>query len=135
VKAGYTETSARNEGYRLMRTDAIVNRINELHAHHLKANQVTEASVFANIRHDRDLARASGQYAVAAKLDELEGRYLTMFSDSSGQGGDRSLVINVINSGKEPTKLVESAVVPVGQIAQRRALEPVNEGEGDSGDA
>ncbi len=81
VAAKYSEDSARTQAWRLLKNDGVNARILELYDENLKDNRVTAQSVLANLAHDRFMARKTGQYSVAVRCDELEGKYLSMFTD------------------------------------------------------
>jgi hypothetical protein len=81
ILAGYSESSARNAGTRLLRSPEVQKRILELHEENCGKQFVTEETVLANISHDREMAREKKDFATAAKCDELMGKFLCMFSE------------------------------------------------------
>lgn len=81
IAADYSENSARTQGWRLLKNIDVKRRILELYNEKLRDNNVTQNSVLANLMHDRILARQAGQYSVAVRCTELEGKYLSMFTD------------------------------------------------------
>jgi phage terminase small subunit len=81
IAAGYSEKSARNAATGLLRRPEIMERIRELHAENLERNQITVDSVYQNILHDRELARARGDISSAIRCDELLGKSLLLFAD------------------------------------------------------
>lgn len=81
VAARYSENSARTQAWRLLKNDDVNRRILELYDETLKGNRVTTESVLANLAHDRSMARKEGQYSVAVRCTELEGKYLSLFTD------------------------------------------------------
>jgi len=85
IIAGYSENGAYARASELLTMDKIRKRINELYKQNLEQNNVTSNSVLANIRHDRILARNSGQISSAVRCDELEGKFLAMFTDNINQ--------------------------------------------------
>ncbi len=81
-EAKYAENSARTQAWRLLRKEHIKKRIRELYDKMLEDNMVTPASVLVNLDHDRKMARKQNQYSVAVRCDELEGKYLALFTDN-----------------------------------------------------
>ncbi len=81
IAASYSENGASARASMLLAKDKIRQRISELYQENLKRNNVTVDSVLANIQHDRLMARNRNQLAVAIRADELEGKYLEMFTD------------------------------------------------------
>jgi hypothetical protein len=81
VAAGYSEKSAGNAATALLKRPEIWQRITELHEQNMKQNALTVASVIADIRHDRDAARAAGKTADALMGDKLLGQTLALFVD------------------------------------------------------
>ena len=101
IEAGYTEDSARTQAWRMLKKEHIKNRILELYEKNMEENMVTTASVLANLAHDRLMARKHHQYSVAKSCTELEGRYLSMFTDNVNQVGP-DVTINVAPRKKTP---------------------------------
>jgi phage terminase small subunit len=81
IAAGYSEKSAGNQATALLKRPEIWQRIVELHEQNMKQNALTVASVIADIRHDRDAARAAGKTADALMGDKLLGQTLALFAD------------------------------------------------------
>ncbi len=81
-EAGYAENSARTQAWRLLKKEHIKERIRELYEKILEDNMVTPASVLVNLDHDRKMARKQNQYSVAVRCDELEGKYLALFTEN-----------------------------------------------------
>jgi phage terminase small subunit len=81
VAAGFSEASARNQATRLLRKPAIQRRIDELKAANRQRNNVSVDSVVENLTHDRDMARAKGDWSAAIRADELLGKVLGCFTD------------------------------------------------------
>ena len=73
IAAKYAENSARTQAWRMLKRERIRERIKELYQTAFDENMVTPASVLANVRHDRNMAREQGNYNVAVRCDELEG--------------------------------------------------------------
>lgn len=82
IEAKYAENSARTQAWRMLKKEYIKRRIRELYDKNMEENMVTVGSVFANLAHDRQMARKHNQYSVAKSCTELEGRYLVMFTDN-----------------------------------------------------
>ncbi len=101
LAAGYSETSAHVTATKLLKQEAIRDRIVELHAENMKRNLITVDKVLADLEHDKLLAREARQYSVAKGCTELQGKYLAMFKDNINQTGE-GLTINV-TSAKEQT--------------------------------
>jgi phage terminase small subunit len=81
VSAGYSEKSAGNAATALLRRPEIQQRIDELKAENRRRNNVSTDSVVENLTHDRDMARAKGDWAAAIRADELIGKTLGCFTD------------------------------------------------------
>ena len=81
IAAGYSEKGAYVRGSELLRNSKVRERISELHAENMSRNNITTDSVLANIEHDRTLAREKGDISSAIRADELQGKYLAMFTD------------------------------------------------------
>ena len=81
VAAGFSEASARNQATRLLRKPAIQQRLDELKAANRERNNVSVDSVVENLTHDRDMARAKGDWSAAIRADELLGKVLGCFTD------------------------------------------------------
>ena len=81
IAAHYAKKSAHVAATRLLKKDKIKAKIAEIHKQNMANNMITPDSVLANLRHDRFMARKAGQYSVARACDELEGKYLAMWTD------------------------------------------------------
>ena len=81
LAAGYSESSAHVTATKLLKQEAIRNRIIELQAENMKRNLITVDKVLADLEHDKLLAREHRQYGVAKGCTELQGKYLAMFTD------------------------------------------------------
>ena len=68
--------------------------IKELHAENMQRNMITVDKVLADLEHDKLMARKAGKYAVAKGCTELQGKYLSMFTDKVNQSGE-GLVLNI----------------------------------------
>jgi|WetSurMetagenome_2_1015567.scaffolds.fasta_scaffold217518_2 hypothetical protein len=79
IQAGYSKGSAKNIATKLLKRPDIVERIQELHSQNMSRNNINVDSVLANISHDRELARAKGDFSSALRADELLGKYLSLF--------------------------------------------------------
>ena len=82
LAAGYSEKSAHVTATKLLKQEAIRDRIVELQAENMKRNLITVDKVLADLEHDKLLAREARQYSVAKGCTELQGRYLAMFTDN-----------------------------------------------------
>ena len=81
VGAGFSEASAGNKATALLRRPEIQRRLEELKAENRQRNNVSTDSVVENLTHDRDMARAKGDWAAAIRADELIGKTLGVFTD------------------------------------------------------
>jgi hypothetical protein len=81
VAAGYSEKCAGNAATALLRRPEIQRRLDELKAENRQRNNVSTDSVVENLTHDRDMARAKGDWAAAIRADELIGKTLGVFVD------------------------------------------------------
>lgn len=88
VAAGFSEASARNQATKLLRKPAIQQRLDELKAANRQRNNVSVDSVVENLTHDRDMARAKGDWSAAIRADELLGKVLGCFTDRQQFGVD-----------------------------------------------
>ena len=95
LAAGYSESSAHVTATKLLKQEAIQNRIIELHAENMKRNLITVDKVLADLEHDKLLAREHHQYGVAKGCTELQGKFLAMFTD------------RYVNEDAEKTELTE----------------------------
>jgi hypothetical protein len=81
IAAGFSEASARNRATALLRLPVIQQRINELKEANRERNNVTVDSVIENLTHDRDSARAKGDWSASIRADELLGKMLGCFTE------------------------------------------------------
>jgi len=81
IAAGYAEASAKNQATKLLKRPEIQQRIDELKAENRQRNNVSTDSVVENLTHDRDMARAKGDWQAAIRADELIGKTLGCFVD------------------------------------------------------
>lgn len=81
VDAGFSEKSARNRATALLRRPVIQQRISELQAANRQRNNVSVDSVILNLTHDRDSARAKGDWQAAIRADELLGKIVGCFAE------------------------------------------------------
>ena len=81
LAAGYSEKSAHVTATKLLKQEAIRERIVKLQAGNMKRNLITIDKVLADLEHDKLLARKDHQYSVAKGCTELQGKYLAMFTD------------------------------------------------------
>lgn len=79
--AGFSESSARNAGTRLLRNPDVQKRICELHELNCGKHFITEGKILADLENDKLAARAKGDYASAIRASELGGKFITMFSE------------------------------------------------------
>ena len=102
LAAGYSEKSAHVTATKLLKQDAIRDRIVELQAENMKRNLITVDKVLADLEHDKLLAREARQYSVAKGCTELQGKYLAMFTDNVKQTGE-GLILNFSTTAKDKT--------------------------------
>jgi phage terminase small subunit len=95
LAAGYAESSAHVTATKLLKQEAIRNRIIELQAENMKRNLITVDKVLADLEHDKLLAREHHQYNVARACTELQGKYLAMFTDRHVNENDDKFIINI----------------------------------------
>jgi phage terminase small subunit len=79
--AGFAEPSAANQATKLLQRPEIQQRIRELHTANMQRNMITVDKVLADLEHDKLTARAKGDIASAIRADELQGKYLALFTD------------------------------------------------------
>jgi phage terminase small subunit len=79
--AGFAEPSAANQATKLLRRPDIQQRIRELHTANMQRNMITVDKVLADLEHDKLIAREKGDIASAIRADELQGKYLALFTD------------------------------------------------------
>ena len=113
LAAGYSEKSAHVSATKLLKQEAIRERIVELQAENMKRNLITVDKVLADLEHDKVMARKNHQYAVAKGCTELQGRFLAMFTDKVEQSGE-GLSITIKNKDETPEQRRE-------EIADRNA--------------
>ena len=106
LAAGYSETSAHVTATKLLKQEAIRDRIVELHAENMKRNLITVDKVLADLEHDKLLAREARQYSVAKSCTELQGRWLAMFTD------------NINRTTQEPAKLSDEERAELQEMAK-----------------
>jgi len=104
IEAKYAEDSARTQAWRMLKKEHIKKRIRELYDKILEENMVTPASVLANVRHDRYMAREQGNYNVAVRCDELEGRHLALWTDNINQTQELKPIQVIVSSPKNISK-------------------------------
>ena len=100
LAAGYSEKSAHVTATKLLKQEAIRDRIVELKAENMSRNNITVDKVLADLEHDKIMAREHHKYSVSKACTELQGRYLAMFKDNVNQTGD-GLTINVTRATDE----------------------------------
>ena len=98
LAAGYSKKSAHVTATKLLKQEAIRNRIIELQAENMRRNMITIDKVLADLEHDKLSARENHNYSVATRCTELQGRYLAMFTDR-----------NIVNEDTEKQALTEQA--------------------------
>ena len=81
IAAGYSEISAYSQASALLKNPKIRARIKELHAENMSRNMITVDKVLCDLEHIKLVAREAGQFTVAVRCSELQGRYLAMFTD------------------------------------------------------
>ena len=81
IAAGYSEASARNTATDLLKKPDVQQRIRELHTANMQRNMITVDKVLADLEHDKLIAREKGDIASAIRADELQGKYLALFTD------------------------------------------------------
>ncbi len=79
VAAGYSETSARTTGWNLTHRPDIRAAIGKIHK--AQMSTVTPERILHDLEDEHSRALEKGDLAAAIKATELQGRYLTMFSD------------------------------------------------------
>jgi hypothetical protein len=77
--AGYSQPH--NAAWRLLKRDEIRQRIHEIHTRMMDKYLITPQGVLTKLEHLRIRAESKGDLATCAKCVELEGKYLSMFSD------------------------------------------------------
>ena len=100
LAAGYSEKSSHVTATKLLKQEAIRERIFELQAENMKRNLITIDKVLADLEHDKLLARKHHQYSVAKGCTELQGKYLAMFTDKVSQTGE-GLNITVVRPAEK----------------------------------
>jgi len=113
LAAGYSQKSAHVTATKLLKQEAIRERIVELQAENMRRNLITVDKVLSDLEHDKLLAREAGQYSVAKGCTELQGRFLAMFTDKVEQSGE-GLSITITNKDETPEQRRE-------EIADRNA--------------
>jgi len=119
LAAGYSESSAHVTATKLLKQDAIRERIIELQAENMKRNLITVDKVLADLEHDKLLARERHQYGVAKGCTELQGKYLAMFTD------------RYVNENTEKSELNEEQEAIYQDFLawrRRRLLKPAKDG-------
>ena len=81
IAAGYSEASARNTATDLLKKPDVQQRIRELHTANMQRNMITVDKVLADLEHDKLIAREKGDIASAIRADELQGKYLALFTE------------------------------------------------------
>jgi phage terminase small subunit len=79
MRAGYSERSARELGYRLLKKDHIRKAIDDGLARVAEKAEVTANGVLRDIRRVFEMAVLAGQYSAALKAQDLLGRHLGMW--------------------------------------------------------
>ena len=81
LAAGYSESSAHVTATKLLKQEAIRDRLVELQAENMERNMITIDKVLSDLEHDKLLARERHNYSVATRCTELQGNYLSMFTE------------------------------------------------------
>ena len=110
LAAGYSETSAHVTATKLLKQDAIRERIVELQAENMKRNLITVDKVLSDLEHDKLLAREARQYSVAKSCTELQGKYLAMFTDNINQTAEQPAEL----TAEQITELKRYAAIATG---------------------
>jgi hypothetical protein len=113
IEAGYSESSARNAGTRLLRNPEVQKRILELHEENCGKAFVTETKVLADIEHDKIKAREKGDYASAIKADQLHGQFLAMFSEK----------FRIMNEGTPPPEMSKEETTAAEKASRELVIE------------
>jgi phage terminase small subunit len=80
IRAGYSERSARQLGYRLLTKDHIRKAIDEGRARVTKKAEVTAEGVVRDVKRVFEMAVLAGQYSAALKAQDLLGRHIGMWA-------------------------------------------------------
>ena len=137
VAAGYSVKAARTIGSRMMKNPAVQARLAELHSETMNRNHVTSDSVLRNLENDKLLARSKGDYATAVRADELQGKYLAMFSEhlyvSPSDGDSYLLESGLALQARRVAAFILNGSLPALPDGTQRALpapdEIIDEGE------
>jgi len=125
LAARYAEASAKNQATKLLRRPEIQQRIDELKAENRKRNNVSTDSVVENLTHDRDMARAKGDWQAAIRADELIGKTLGCFVNRQEITDDGGLRLVFEMPRKEAEKAFAKSVE-----SPLKALASLREGQG-----
>jgi len=80
-KAGYADPTGRTAGWKLLKREAVRQKIQQVHAEQMSRLYLTCDKVLGDLEHTRLAAFAKGDLAVAVRCSELEGKFLAMFTD------------------------------------------------------
>ena len=81
LQAGYSEESAYNAGWKLLQRPVVRQEIQKLCKERFEKIGLNTDKVLLDLEHDKLLARAKGDISSAIRADELQGKFLSMFSD------------------------------------------------------
>ncbi len=119
VRAGYSDRSASQLGYRLLKKDHIRKAIDEGRARLAKKAEVTAKGVLSDVQRVFELAVQAGQYSAALKAQELLGRHLGMWA--TPEGSWREPTREVSTDGPSNIVLARRLMYFIHRMMQRQA--------------
>ena len=100
IRAGYSERTAEEQGYQLLRKTSVAEAIAERQAERAERTETTQDQVIADLKRLARAAEKDRSFAPAIRAHELIGKHLGMFSDkvqlTGGDGKDLSLTVTYV---------------------------------------
>ena len=121
LEAGYAESSAGVAGHRLLKNDKIKERILELHSQHMNRNMITVDKVLSDLEHYKLMAAKDRQYSVAKSCVELQGKYLSMFTDVVHQTNED--LPKLTEEEKAKVRIAVETLVPGSPVEEQKRAE------------
>lgn len=101
--AEYSEASAHTQGSRLLKKQAIMERISELHKQNMARNFLSIDKVLSDLENTRIKADNKGDLASSIRCSELQGKYKLMFSERIQIGRDNPEQMQKLTEAQEQT--------------------------------
>lgn len=120
IDAGYSPKSARTQASALLRQKGVIKMIEEEEKEMTARLNLDQDKVLRDLEVTRRLAQTDGQYGVAVRATELQGKHLEMFVDRTKFGLDTDLLEALVNQK-------ETLIKKIKLLAQGGDLQDIEE--------